>query len=54
MSVKDFDVALHVVFANKAFKAKYLASERHKKFVDENRDSFAGVRVFDSFLRPAK
>jgi hypothetical protein len=51
VSVKDFDVALHVVFENKAAKARYLASERHKKFVDENRESFAGVRVFDSFLR---
>jgi hypothetical protein len=53
VSVKDFDVALHVVFENKAAKAKYLASERHKQFVDENRDSFAGVRVFDSFLKPS-
>jgi Stress responsive A/B Barrel Domain len=55
VSVKDFDVALHVVFDNKAAKAKYLASERHKTFVDENRESFAGVRVFDSFLKaPSK
>ncbi len=53
VSVKDFDVALHVVFENKAAKATYLASERHKQFVDENRESFAGVRVFDSFLKPA-
>lgn len=53
VSVKDFDVALHVVFEDKAAKAKYLASERHKKFVEENGESFAGVRVFDSFLRPA-
>ena len=52
VSVKDFDVALHVVFENKAAKARYLASERHKRFVDENRESFAGVRVFDSFLSP--
>jgi hypothetical protein len=53
VSVKDFDVALHVVFENKAAKAKYLASERHKQFVDENLKSFAGVRVFDSFLKPS-
>ncbi len=53
VSVKDFDVALHVVFEDKAAKAKYLASDRHKKFVDENRESFAGVRVFDSFLKPS-
>jgi hypothetical protein len=54
VSVKDFDVALHVVFENKAAKVKYLSSERHKQFVDENRASFAGVRVFDSFLKPSK
>ncbi len=54
VSVKDFDVALHVVFEDKSAKAKYLASDRHKKFVDENRESFAGVRVFDSFLKPSK
>jgi hypothetical protein len=54
VSVKDFDVALHVVFENKAAKAKYLVSERHKQFVDENREFFAGVRVFDSFLKPSK
>jgi hypothetical protein len=46
-------VALHAVFENKAAKARYLESERHKQFVDENRESFAGVRVFDSFLRPS-
>lgn len=54
VSVRDFDVALHVVFENKAAKARYLASERHKKFVEENRESFANVRVFDSFLEPSK
>jgi hypothetical protein len=53
VSVNEFDVALHVVFENKAAKARYLESERHKQFVDENRESFAGVRVFDSFLRPS-
>lgn len=54
VSVHDFDVALHVVFENKAAKARYLVSERHKQFVDEIRDAISGVRVFDSFLRPAK
>jgi hypothetical protein len=53
VSVKDFDVALHVVFENKAAKARYLKSERHDQFVAENREKFAGVRVFDSFLKPS-
>ena len=50
VSVKDFDVALHVVFESKDGKAKYLESERHKQFVEENGSKFAGVRVFDSYL----
>jgi len=50
VSVKDFDVALHVVFRDKAAKEQYLVHPRHKQFVEENRASFAKVRVFDSYL----
>jgi hypothetical protein len=50
VSVKDFDVALHVVFATKEAKAKYLESDRHRKFVEENGPLFGKVRVFDSYL----
>ena len=50
VSVKDFDVALHVVFANKEGKLAYLKSPRHDKFVEENRPLFDKVRVFDSYL----
>jgi hypothetical protein len=50
VSVKDFDVALHVVFASKDAKAKYLESQRHSQFVEENRPLFGKVRVFDSYL----
>jgi hypothetical protein len=52
VSVKDFDVALHVVFEDKAAKDRYLAHPRHKQFVEDNRASFARVRVFDSYLAP--
>ncbi len=50
VSVKDFDVALHVVFSNKEGKLKYLKSSRHDQFVQENRGLFDKVRVFDSYL----
>ncbi len=50
VSVKDFDVALHAVFKNKAAKEAYLVDPRHLKFVEENRSQFAKVRVFDSYL----
>ncbi len=50
ISDREFDVALHVIFEDKARLADYLKSERHDKFVAENKDGFARVRVFDSYL----
>lgn len=54
VSVKDWDVALHVVFRDKETKAKYLDHPQHKQFVEANREQFAKVRVFDSYLTPGK
>ncbi len=54
VSVKDFDVALHVVFEDKAAKEAYLIHPQHKRFVEENRENFEKVRVFDSYLSEAK
>ena len=54
VSDHDFDVALHVVFEDKAMLAEYLKSERHTKFVDENKAGFAKVRVFDSYVPAPK
>jgi hypothetical protein len=51
VSDREFDVALHVVFENKVALAEYLKSERHGKFVAENKDGFAKVRVFDSYVK---
>ncbi|QDV36378.1 Dabb family protein [Tautonia plasticadhaerens] len=50
VSVKDWDVALHVVFRDKATKEAYLVHPQHERFVEENRPHFAKVRVFDSYL----
>jgi len=47
---RDFDVALHVVFKNKEAHDTYQDHERHKKFIDENKDTWATVRVFDSYV----
>ena len=54
VSDRDFDVALHVVFEDKSMLEAYLKSERHTEFVTENKDKFAKVRVFDSYLPVAK
>jgi hypothetical protein len=51
VSDREFDVALHLVFENKEANQKYQKSERHVKFVSENRESFAKVRVFDTYLK---
>lgn len=50
VSVRDFDVSLHLIFENKEAGAKYLKAPRHVKFVEENKDQFALVRVFDTYL----
>jgi hypothetical protein len=52
VSVTDFDVALHVVFENKAAHDKYLVSPRHLKFVAVAKALDKSVRVFDSNLVP--
>jgi hypothetical protein len=48
----DFDVSLHLVFVNKAALDKYHAHARHDKFLEENKDTWEKVRVFDSYLSP--
>jgi hypothetical protein len=54
VSDREFDVALHVVFEDKSKLAAYHKSERHDKFVAENKANFARVRVFDSYLPAPK
>jgi len=48
---QDFDVALHIGFKNKAAYDQYQDSAKHHKFIEENRDSFKKVRVFDSEIQ---
>lgn len=45
---QEFDVALHVVFASRADHDAYQTHDRHLKFIAENKDNWAKVRVFDS------
>jgi Stress responsive A/B Barrel Domain len=49
---RDFDVSLHLVFTNKAAHDKYQDDPRHLKFVEENKENWEKVRVFDSYLSP--
>jgi Stress responsive A/B Barrel Domain len=50
---RGYDVSLHLVFVNKAALDKYHAHSRHDKFLEENKDTWEKVRVFDSYLSRA-
>ncbi len=44
---KQFDVALTVVFKNRAAHDAYQTAPKHLKFIEESRPNWAQVRVFD-------
>lgn len=48
---RDFDVALHLVFRDKAAHDTYQVHARHLKFIEENKATWAKVRVFDSYIK---
>ncbi len=49
VNVRDFHVGLHIVFASKRDHDVYQAHARHLRFIEEQRDSWAQVRVFDTY-----
>jgi Stress responsive A/B Barrel Domain len=49
----NFDVSLHMIFTSKAAHDKYQEHPRHLKFVEDNKENWEKVRVFDSYLSPA-
>jgi len=53
VNVRDFHVALHVVFDSRASHDLYQEAPLHLKFIEENRDNWASVRVFDSVVESA-
>ena len=44
----DWEIGLHVVFKDKAAHDKYQDDPQHKAFIDENKENWAKVRVFDT------
>ena len=44
----EWDVALHLIFKNKAAHDKYQDAATHKQFIEENKENWKKVRVFDS------
>jgi hypothetical protein len=47
---RNFDIALHIVFADQAAHDRYQDAERHRQFVSENQPGWRQVRVFDSVV----
>ena len=46
----DFDVSLHCIFADRKAHDVYQVAERHLTFIEEHKDNWSEVRVFDSIL----
>jgi hypothetical protein len=52
VSDRDFDVALHLVFRNRAAHDQYQDSDRHLKFIQENEGNWKQIRAFDAYVEP--
>ena len=48
----DFDVALHLVFENRAAHDAYQDSPQHEQFLEENQPNWKAIRVFDAYVDP--
>jgi hypothetical protein len=47
---RDFHVALHVVFTDKAAHDVYQTAADHVTFIEGQKDNWKEVRVFDSYV----
>lgn len=53
VNVRDWDVALHIVFQTKADHDAYQLAQRHEEFVKRNQPRWSKARVFDSLVESA-
>ena len=51
---RDFDIALHITFADRAAHDRYQEHARHKQFIAEQQKNWKRVRVFDSLVELVK
>ena len=51
VNVRDWQVSLHIVFKNKDYHDQYQSAPNHHKFIEQNKDNWKSVRVFDSFIK---
>ena len=50
VNVRDFEVGLHIIFNNKKAHDDYQIAEKHDEFIERNRENWAKVRVFDTYV----
>lgn len=53
VNVRDWDVALHLVFNDKSAHDAYQEHPRHHQFVQEQSPGWVKAMVFDSYVEPA-
>ena len=51
---RDWDVALHIYFQDKASHDLYQEAARHQEFIAEQQGNWKKVRVFDSWVETGK
>ena len=51
VNVRDWQVSLHIVFKGKEYHDQYQNAPDHHKFIEENKDNWKNVRVFDTFIK---
>ena len=50
VNITDFHVGLHVVFEDKSYHDKYQVAEKHIIFINRNKNNWAQLRVFDTYI----
>jgi len=51
VNVRNWQVSLHIVFETKDHHDQYQNAPDHHKFIEQNKDNWKSVRVFDSFIK---
>jgi len=51
---REFDVALHIVFEDRAAHDAYSAYDSHQEFVQKHMGNWKNIRVFDSYVSGAE
>ena len=51
VNVRDWDVALQLVFKNKKAHDEYQDHPRHQQFIAENKEGWKTVKVFDAYVK---